>query len=133
MLKIKKATKPIKASRKTTAKGAEKKRKVPNTGGIKKTYLKSRNTCKVTLRLPEAAAASAGSVYVVGDFNGWDQRSLPMKKLKSGVHTITLDLEPGREYQFRYLIDGERWENDWFADKYVISPYGDSDNSVIIV
>ena len=55
-----------------------------------------------------------------------------MKKLKTGDFTITLEVEPGREYQFRYLIDELRWENDWNADKYVKSPYG-SDNSVITV
>jgi hypothetical protein len=51
-----------------------------------------------------------------------------MKKMKNGSFTITLDLEPGREYQFRYLIDDVVWENDWNADKYTKSPYGDSDN-----
>ena len=55
-----------------------------------------------------------------------------MKKLKKGEYTIKLDLEPGREYQFRYLIDELKWENDWNADKYVQSPYGDSDNSVVM-
>ena len=24
----------------------------------------------------------------------------------------------GRTYRFRYLIDNERWENDWAADSY---------------
>ena len=28
-----------------------------------------------------------------------------MKKLKSGAFTTTLELEPGREYEFRYLLD----------------------------
>ncbi len=56
-----------------------------------------------------------------------------MKKLKRGDYTIKLDLEPEREYQFRYLIDELKWENDWKADKYVKNPYGDSDNSVVIV
>jgi hypothetical protein len=56
-----------------------------------------------------------------------------MRKLKRGDYTIKLDLEPEREYQFRYLIDELKWENDWEADKYVKNPYGDSDNSVVIV
>lgn len=100
--------------------------------GIKKQYIKSRKTCKVTFRLPRIAARDAKAVCIVGDFNGWSIYANPMKKLKSGDFTITLEVEPGREYQFRYLIDEYSWENDWYADKYVKSPYG-SDNSVIIV
>ena len=100
--------------------------------GIKKQYLKSRKTCKVTFRLPRIAAPNAKVVCIVGDFNGWSIYANPMKKLKTGDFTITLEVEPGREYQFRYLIDELRWENDWNADKYVKSPYG-SDNSVITV
>ncbi|MGV7223377.1 MAG: isoamylase early set domain-containing protein [Nitrospinales bacterium] len=56
-----------------------------------------------------------------------------MNKLKSGAFTTTLDLEPGREYQFRYLLDEKIWENDRDADKSVPTPYGDSDNSVIVI
>ena len=101
--------------------------------GIKKEYLKSRNACKVTFRLPRVAAPDAKIVCIVGDFNNWNIYATPMKRLKKGDYMITLELEPGSEYQFRYLIDESKWENDWNADKYVKSPYGDSDNSVIIV
>jgi 1,4-alpha-glucan branching enzyme len=101
--------------------------------GLIKEYLKKGQACKVTFRLPRIAASDAKSVYIVGDFNNWGIHSHPMKKLTNGDYSITLELEPGREYQFRYLIDEIRWENDWQADKYVRSPYGDSDNSVVIV
>ena len=100
--------------------------------GIKKQYLKSRKICKVTFRLPRVAASNAKAVCIVGDFNGWSIYANPMKRLRTGDFTITVELEPGREYQFRYLIDEQRWENDWNADKYVKSPYG-NDNSVVIV
>jgi len=101
--------------------------------GVKKEYLKTKKICKVTFRLPRIAAPKANSVCIVGEFNNWNIYATPMKKLKSGDFKITLNLESGQEYQFRYLIDGDKWENDWNADKYVKSPYGDSDNSVIIV
>jgi hypothetical protein len=42
-----------------------------------------------------------------------------------------LTLDAGREYQFRYLVDGKKWENDWKADKYVAAPYSNADNSVV--
>lgn len=100
---------------------------------IKKVYLKRKNLCKVTFRLPKTAAPEAKQVCVVGEFNDWNIYANPMKRLKSGEFTLTLDLMPGREYQYRYLIDDVQWENDWNADRYVRSPYGDSDNSVITV
>lgn len=99
--------------------------------GIKKQYLKSREVCKVTFRLPKVAVADAKRACIAGDFNGWSVDANPMKKLRNGDFTITMELEPGREYQFRYLVDDCRWENDWNADRYVQSPYGDSDNSVV--
>ncbi len=100
--------------------------------GIKKEFLKTKNVCRVTFRLPKAAAADAKRVCIAGDFNNWDIHVNPMKILKNGDYAILLDLEAGREYQFRYLIDESKWENDWKADKYVKSHYGDSDNSVVI-
>jgi 1,4-alpha-glucan branching enzyme len=100
---------------------------------LSKRYLKSKPVSKVTFRLPREAAIDARKVTVVGDFNGWDRVATPMKKLKDGGFSTTVDLEPGREYQFRYLINGEHWENDWNADRYVPTPFGDGDNSVVVV
>lgn len=100
---------------------------------LKKQYLKSTPVCKVTFRLPAEAAKDARKVSIVGDFNDWDIYAIPLKKLKDGTFTVTLKLEPDNEYQFRYLIDETTWENDWDADKYVASPYGYVDNSVVIV
>jgi len=120
-------------AKKVAKKQAKARQKEAAVQGIKKEYLKSKNACKVTFRLPRIAAPDATSVCIVGDFNDWNIYANPMKKLKKGDFTITLNLEPGREYQFRYLIDGSRWENDWNADKYVKSPFGDSDNSVIVL
>ncbi|UCD86212.1 MAG: isoamylase early set domain-containing protein [Desulfobacterales bacterium] len=116
----------------TRKKSASRTKNAANTG-IKKAYLTSRSGCRVTFSLPRIAAPDAETVSVVGEFNGWDIHATPMKKLKNGDFTITVDLQPGREYQFRYLIDDSVWENDWNADRYVRSPYEDSDNSVVLV
>ncbi len=117
--------------RKSIKKKATKK-VVKRTIGTKKEYLKSKNVCRVTFTLPKIAASDAKSVCIVGDFNDWNIHANPMKKLKNGDYTIKLDLEPGKEYQYRYFIDELIWENDWNADKYVRSLYGDSDNSVVM-
>ena len=101
--------------------------------GIQKSYLKNKPACRVTLRLPCAAAPEAKTVYVLGDFNEWKLYATPMKRLKNGDFSTTLELATGREYRFRYLIDEDRWENDWNADRYEKSPFGDSDNSVVVI
>jgi 1,4-alpha-glucan branching enzyme len=100
---------------------------------IKKQYLKNKPLCKVTFLIPKEAVVTGKKVYLVGDFNGWDHDATPMKKQKDGAFSVTLNLEQGREYQFRYLIDGTKWENDWNADKYVPSSFGDAENSAIVL
>ncbi len=100
---------------------------------IKKKYLKNNKVCKVTFRVPKKAANGAKKIHVVGDFNGWDEKANPMKNLKNGDFTAIIELETDREYQFRYLLNQKIWENDWSADKYVPTEFGDSDNSVVIV
>ena len=100
---------------------------------IKKQYLKTKPICKVTFRVPKQSAKASKAVHLVGEFNDWNPQATPMKGLKNGEFTATLDLEPGREYQFRYLFDQQVWENEWQADKYVQSNFGNCDNSVVIV
>lgn len=100
---------------------------------LKKQFLKSKPVCKVTFKIPKEAADSADSVTLVGDFNDWDKGATPMKALKTGGFTVTLDLETGRDYQFRYLVDGQRWENDDEADRYEFNAFAGSENSVVEV
>jgi len=100
--------------------------------GVEKHYLKTSPMCRVTFRLPKEAAPNAQFVSVVGDFNNWELTETPLKKLKNGDFKTTLSLPCNREYRFRYLIDADRWENDWCADKYVPGPYGCDDSVVII-
>ena len=92
---------------------------------------KTENTTKITFSLPKEAVGMAKTVAVVGDFNNWDiQSGQKLTKQKDGSYAVTLDLATGKEYQFRFLINGEIWENAWDAPKYVPSPFG-GDNSVV--
>ena len=99
---------------------------------ITKRYLKTKPVCKVTFRIDPAAAGESDKARLVGDFNDWDAEATPMKRLKKGGFTATLSLDTGRDYQFRYLMDGVAWENDWAADGYVPTHFG-SDNSLVRV
>lgn len=99
---------------------------------VQKKFLKTKPVCKAKFILPKEAAPNATSVSLVGDFNNWGTDATPMKKLKDGSFAIEIDLPSGHEYQYRYLINGSTWENDWAADRYTPSPYG-IDNSVVSV
>jgi 1,4-alpha-glucan branching enzyme len=99
---------------------------------LKKQYLKSDNICKVTFRLPKEAANGAQVVTIVGDFNNWNLTENKMKQLKNGDFSLTLDLACNREYRFRYLLDSNRWENDWFAEKYIPNEFGTEDSVITV-
>lgn len=95
---------------------------------LSKKFIKSRSVCKVTFALPQQVEAK--QVALAGEFNNWDASATPLKKVK-GVWQTTLDLEQGREYQFRYFVNGSEWHNDDAADKYVPN-HVDGDNSVVV-
>lgn len=98
-----------------------------------KAYPKNGTTCKVTFELPIEATMGVKKVSLVGNFNNWDKTLNVLTKNKEGRFAVTIVLEQGHEYPFRYLMDDSRWENDWAADKYVPSSFGNVDNSVVIV
>jgi 1,4-alpha-glucan branching enzyme len=100
---------------------------------IVKKPLKSKPICKVTFRLPRELAHGARKVSLVGEFNNWNPKATPLEQLKSGEFKVTVDLEVGREYQYRYLLDGKVWQNDDDADSYCPSGIGREENSVVRV
>ena len=99
--------------------------------GIRKQFLKSRPACKVTFKIPENVSNAAKKAHVVGEFNDWSTSATPMRRMKNGAFSATLELPTGRAYQFRYLLGQSHWENDPDADDYLPTPFGDSLNSVI--
>ena len=96
---------------------------------LKKRYIAKDTICKVTFVLPKEIEAK--SVSVVGDFNNWDKESHPMTQLKDGTWKTDIKLDAGKEYQYRYFVNGSQWHNDWEADKYAAHPYG-GENSVVV-
>ena len=97
---------------------------------LKKNYSKNGNSCRVTFKLP--ADVNAEKVHLCGEFNEWSPTKHPMKQLKDGSFSVTVSLEPGQSYRFRYLLDDERWENDWDADAYVANQYGTEDSLISV-
>ena len=101
---------------------------------IKKQFLKSKPVCKVTFSLTKEEVLEAEKVQLLGDFNDWNvAEAIDLKKFKNGTYKTTLDLETSKSYQFKYLIDETKWENDHAADSYVNNGIDAQDNFVVEV
>ncbi|NPD44640.1 MULTISPECIES: isoamylase early set domain-containing protein [unclassified Lentimicrobium] len=101
---------------------------------LKKQYLKSKPICKVTFSMDKEAVAGASQVDLLGEFNSWNMAdAISMKKLKNGTFKVTVDLPTGSEFQYKYLLDGEKWIADDSADKYVNSGLGAEENAVVVL
>lgn len=97
-----------------------------------KKFNQKKPVCKVTFILGNDVANAASKVNLAGDFNNWDIESIPMRKVKTGEFSVSVDLEKGKEYQFKYLIDGKAWMTETEADKQVPNVF-QSENSVVVV
>ncbi|MCX7045297.1 MAG: hypothetical protein NTX50_07440 [Candidatus Sumerlaeota bacterium] len=69
----------------------------------------------------------ASSVYLVGDFNGWDERATPMQRHGGEQWAVDLKLREG-DYRFLYRV-GAQWFLDWEMPN-VPNPWG-SDFSLL--
>ena len=98
---------------------------------LKKTFSSDKTKCTVTFSINAAAAAGAEKAFLVGEFNDWSETATPMKKGADGSFSVKKQFEVNKEYQFRYLLDGKTWINDWKADKYIRAELVNDDNSVV--
>ena len=90
--------------------------------------LPRRGKVRVTFSIP--GSIWADTIHLVGDFNNWNQRSCPL--IQNEEHwTITLELEAGREYRYRYLFNQTDWHPDSNAGKSMPNPYGGFDSVVV--
>jgi hypothetical protein len=88
------------------------------------------STVEIIFTLPGEVQAS--SVALCGEFNGWSAHDIRLERGGDGSWRAGVALEPGHSYRYRYLLDGERWENAWQADRYVPNPYGSTDSVVVV-
>lgn len=97
---------------------------------LKKNPSKTGKLSRVTFEfLPSFQATS---VSLCGEFNDWNSEIHPMTQRKDGRFSITVSLETGKSYRFKFLIDGDVWENDSDADGFRLNEFG-SEDSVISV
>ncbi len=50
------------------------------------------------------SAPEANEVFLTGEFNHWDFRSMPMKRGKDGNWEVQTSLSPGR-YEYKFVAD----------------------------
>lgn len=94
---------------------------------LQKKFTPKRTICKVTFSIPEQWAEK--DVKLVGDFNDWNKDSDSLEK-KEDKWEVTMRLKPENRYRFRYLLDGNVWENDDAADEYIPNEFGTEDSVV---
>lgn len=82
----------------------------------------------VTLRYVDE---TAGSVSVIGSFNGWSPEHSRMKRVSNNTWEITLSLAPGR-YTYRLLVDNRKQILDPGARETEADGYGGR-NSVLVI
>jgi hypothetical protein len=80
----------------------------------------------------EYVAPSAHRVTLAGSFNGWNDSTITFSQgAQPGVWTVTVALPPG-EYQYLFVVDGDRWIPDPDAHAQVEDDFGQT-NSLLVV
>ncbi|QBY03644.1 1,4-alpha-glucan branching protein [Thalassotalea sp. HSM 43] len=93
---------------------------------LSKKFFKTKDEAEITF---DFAREDVTSVELYADFNDW--QPIAMKFVKSSNSFKTkVRLPKDSEYQFRYLLNGQEWENDYKADCYLANDFG-SDNSIV--
>lgn len=82
---------------------------------------------RVTMKLE---APKAKKVILVGDFNKWDAKVHPMKRIKGGVWEKIVMLPAGR-HEYKFLVDGHWW-TDPKNEQTCYNCFG-TQNSVIVI
>jgi len=96
---------------------------------MKKTFPKASAVCKVTFTISADLLAGAKKAAVVGEFNDWDAEKHPFKITK-GVGSVSMELPLGKEFQYKFVIDGTRWELDPESEGFASNGMGEY-NSVV--
>ena len=75
-------------------------------------------------------APGAEAVFLVGDFNNWNEKKQPMKKDQSGRWKKDVIVPPGR-YEYKYLVDGE-WKIDRANNEVIQNRFGTMNNVILV-
>ncbi|TMO58340.1 1,4-alpha-glucan branching protein [Pseudoalteromonas aurantia] len=93
---------------------------------LTKRFFKTKDEAEVTF---EFSHPQAKKVELVAEFTGWEPVTMKFNK-KERAFKSKHRLPTDKQFHFRYLIDGEQWDNDHKADDYVTNSFG-TQNSVV--
>lgn len=94
---------------------------------INKRFFKTKEEVEVTFEL--AADQVETSAAIVADFLDWQPTE--MKKVaKTKSYKFKTRLPKDSQFEFRYLVDNEKWVNDSAADQYQPNDFGE-ENSIV--
>ncbi len=100
---------------------------------MKKEVVKNEAAYHVSFNYNVVPEHPVESVIVLGDFNEWSlEDGYVLKENKKGDFEGKFKIPAGRDYHFRYLVNGNRWANEKDADRFESSPlHHHIDNSVL--
>ncbi|UUM33073.1 isoamylase early set domain-containing protein [Vibrio japonicus] len=94
---------------------------------ISKRYFKTKDEVEVTFELP--ASEVEQSAAIVADFLDWQPAE--MKKVaKTKSYKFKTRLPKDAHFEFRYLVDDNKWVNDPQSDTFKPNVFGE-DNSLV--
>ncbi|MEX1020156.1 MAG: isoamylase early set domain-containing protein [Litorilinea sp.] len=89
---------------------------------LKRETTKHTNQIKVTFVVPDDP--DLPRISVVGDFNNWDPEAHKLVRRSNNTRSVSLLLDAGAHYAFRYYTEEGRWFNDEAADGYAENEHG---------
>jgi len=95
---------------------------------VQKTYLKTKNYCKVKFTVN---VENAETVEILGLNSDWENSKI-MSKKKDGSFTCDVSLPKNTQHEFKYRVNETIWFNEPEADSESANVFGGS-NSVLIV
>ncbi|WP_338364557.1 isoamylase early set domain-containing protein [uncultured Pseudoalteromonas sp.] len=93
---------------------------------LNKRFFKTKNEAEVTF---EFTHPDAQQVSLLGEFTDWQPVPMKLNK-KEGVFKCKQRLPVDQQFHFRYLINGNIWDNDHQADDYLPNSFG-TENSIV--
>lgn len=93
---------------------------------LKKRVFKTKDEVEITF---EHSSEPQDIVELVADFTNWQPVEMTYSK-KYKVFRTAIRLPKDSDFQFRYLINQQVWQNDHAADSYLMNPFG-TDNCVV--
>ncbi len=93
---------------------------------IQRTYLKSKDLCKVKFT---SKFEGAEKVELAG-LNGDWQNPVEMERKKNGNFVYVTSLPKNSYHEFKYLVNGSEWRNEVDADGESSNEYGGT-NSIL--